>query len=128
MDARGYGSGCWRPLCPYGHSGGRAARWAAIWSLLEENVEVIKVIPGECIPEHIVEQTPSSQNLLVKLNLLGSERKIRSAPPLLHSQSLVKLSLLGSQSTVPQLPSEQSQSLLVSVKLGLLILQNTGPR
>ena len=35
MDACRYGSGCWRPLCPYGHSGGRAARWAALWALLE---------------------------------------------------------------------------------------------
>ena len=28
-------TGCWRPLCPCGHSGrGGAARWAALWSLL----------------------------------------------------------------------------------------------
>ena len=41
---------CWRPLCPYGHSGrGRAARWVALWSLLakqdeEDDLEVVKVI------------------------------------------------------------------------------------
>ena len=60
MDACRYGSGCWRPLCPYGRSVCRASGWAAIWSLLaeqEENLEVIKVIPEERIPEHIEEQT-----------------------------------------------------------------------
>ena len=49
MEPCRFGAGCWRPLCPYGHSGrGRAARWAAVWTLLasqEENLEVIKVIP-----------------------------------------------------------------------------------
>ena len=42
------------------HSGGRAAHWAAIWRLLacqeEENFEVIRVSPGECIPERVVEK------------------------------------------------------------------------
>jgi len=50
---------CWRPLCPFRHSGAsRAAKWAAVWTLLarqegqEESLEVIKVIP-----EPIVKQT-----------------------------------------------------------------------
>ena len=48
-----FGTGCWRPLCPYGHSGrSRAARWAALWTLLasqeaEDDLEVVKVIPLE---------------------------------------------------------------------------------
>ena len=44
---------------------GRAARWAAIWGVLacqeEENLDVLKVNPRECIPESIVEQSTNSQ-------------------------------------------------------------------
>ena len=30
-----FGEVCWRPLCPYRHSGKeRAVRWAAVWALL----------------------------------------------------------------------------------------------
>ena len=30
-----FGSGCWRPLCPYGHSGpSRAARCAGVWGTM----------------------------------------------------------------------------------------------
>ena len=57
---------CWRPLCPSRHSEARrAARWAAVWTLLAEqerqqiamkNLERIKVNLGERIPERIVEQ------------------------------------------------------------------------
>ena len=63
MDACRDGSGCWRPLCPYGHSGGRAARWAALRHFLAtqeeagENLEEIKVISEERTPEDTVEQT-----------------------------------------------------------------------
>ena len=56
-----FDTGCWRPLCPHGHSGhGRAARWAALWSLLakqeEDDVEVVKVIPAEDGSERVMEQ------------------------------------------------------------------------
>ena len=57
MEPCRFDTGCWRPLCPYGHSGrGRAARWAALWSLLalqekEDDLEAVKVIP-----ERFVEQ------------------------------------------------------------------------
>ena len=61
MDACRHGSGCWRPLCPYAHSGRRAARWAAIWALLADQesgiLEELKDNLGERIPERIVEQT-----------------------------------------------------------------------
>ena len=59
MEPCRYDMGCWRPLCPYGHSGRRAVRWAALWSFLamqeegDENLEDIK----ERVHEHIVEQT-----------------------------------------------------------------------
>ena len=58
-----YDMGCWRRLCPYGHSGRRAVRWAALWSFLamqeggDENLEGIK----ERVHEHIVEQTVDVQ-------------------------------------------------------------------
>ena len=62
MEPCRYDMGCWRPLCPYGHSGrGRAARWAALWSLLakqevEDDLEVVKVIPAEDGSERFMEQ------------------------------------------------------------------------
>ena len=84
MEPCRFDVGCWRPLCP--HSGRRAARWTAVWRLLEEqeeelheriveqNVdvpvpqiivpvplqeetdEVIKLFPAERVPERTVEQ------------------------------------------------------------------------
>ena len=48
MEPCRYDMGCWRPLCPYGHSGRRAVRWAALWSFFamqeegDENFEGIK--------------------------------------------------------------------------------------
>ena len=57
-----FDTGCWRPLCPYGQCGrGRAARWAALWSLLakqevEDDLEVVKVILAEDGPERFVAQ------------------------------------------------------------------------
>ena len=62
MEPCRFDTGCWRPLFPYGHSGrGRAARWAALWSLLakqevEDDLEVVKVIPVEAGSERFVEQ------------------------------------------------------------------------
>ena len=62
MEPCRYDKGCWRPLCPDGHSGrGRTARWAAVWSLLakqevEDDLEVVKVIPAEDGSERFVEQ------------------------------------------------------------------------
>ena len=52
MEPCRFDMGCWRPLCPYGHSWRRAARWAALWSFLamEEDAN---------IHERIVEQTAS---------------------------------------------------------------------
>ena len=40
--------GCWRPLCPFRHSGRRAARWIAVWRLLEKQEDELH--------ERIVEQ------------------------------------------------------------------------
>ena len=62
MEPCRFDMGCWRPLCPYGHSGrGRAARWAALWSLLakqeeEDDFGVVKAIPAEDGSERFVEQ------------------------------------------------------------------------
>ena len=60
MEPCRFGGGCWRPPSPYGHSGRRAARWAALWTFLacqeDENLEEIKAILGEGIPDRIVEQ------------------------------------------------------------------------
>ena len=59
MEPCRYDMGCCRPLCPYGHSGRRAVRWAALWSFLamqeegDENLEGFK----ERFQERIVEQT-----------------------------------------------------------------------
>ena len=36
MEPCRYDMGCWRPLCPYGHSGRRAATWAALWRFLAD--------------------------------------------------------------------------------------------
>ena len=74
VDQIWFGTCCWRPLCPYGHSGrGRAARWAALWSLLAEQeaqfvdvpvpqiqeqiLEFAEISPQRRIPECIVEHT-----------------------------------------------------------------------
>ena len=62
MEPCRFGTGCWRPLCPFGHSGrGRAARWAALWSLLakqeaEDDLELVKVIRVVAGSERFVEQ------------------------------------------------------------------------
>ena len=41
-----FGEVCWRPLCPNRHIGkGRAARWAAVWTLLAGQVE--EVVGGQ---------------------------------------------------------------------------------
>ena len=86
MEPCRYDMACWRPLCPFRHSGRRAARWIAVWRLLEkqeeelheriveqnvdmpvpqitvpvpfqeETVEVIKLFPADRISERIVEQ------------------------------------------------------------------------
>ena len=62
MEPCRFDTGCWRPLCPYGHSGRRAARWAALWAFLamqeeEEVFEGPENIPKKGIHERIVEQT-----------------------------------------------------------------------
>ena len=63
MEPCRFDTGCWRPLCPYGHSGrGHAARWAALWSLFakqeEDDLEVVKVIPAEDGSERFVPVLP----------------------------------------------------------------------
>ena len=61
----------------------------------------------------------------MKLDLLGSERRTRPAPPPLQWQSLlVKRSLLGLQSTARPAPTPQ-QSRNMLVKLGLLEPQSS---
>ena len=51
-----YGAGCWRPLCPYRHSGGgRAAMWARVWKTIvaaEEvkDISVEKTVEGPQLP------------------------------------------------------------------------------
>ena len=71
MDSCRYGAACWRPLCLHVHAGRRARRWAEVWLLLatqeEEDLEVIKVIPEERIPKHIVERTIVEQNVDVPM-------------------------------------------------------------
>ena len=38
---------CWRPLCPFTHLGnGRSKKWAAVWSLLAEQEEVLHSPPA----------------------------------------------------------------------------------
>ena len=68
MEPCRFDMGCSRPLCPYGHSGRRAARWAALWSNLamEEDearatdngrlLEAVEKTPKDHISEGILEQ------------------------------------------------------------------------
>ena len=101
---------CWRPPCPFRHTGaGRAARWAAVWTLLT----------GQNRPSMCQCQRSNSQNLLVKLDLLSQERITRPSPPLLRSQSLlVKLGFQGSRSTAPR-QNPNLQSFLHAADAGL---------
>ena len=53
MEPCRFDMGCWSPICPFRHSGRRAARWIAVWRLLEEEEEEEE---EEYSPERIVEQ------------------------------------------------------------------------
>ena len=143
-----FGEVCWRPLCPYRHSGkGRAARWAAVWVLLagqeEELVEVVKDISEECFSERIVEKT-------VEIAGFSKEKDATSAAATAVGESAFGVGLLGSQSAVPRRkqfsqcpwlmlghlgpgcvtrpasPLQQSQILLM--KLDLQVLRNIVPQ
>ena len=69
MEPCRYDVECWRPLCPFRHSGrARAARWAAVWALLaqhEQSAETVKLTPqvqvqdrsAERIQERTLEET-----------------------------------------------------------------------
>ena len=47
MEPCRFDMACWRPLCPFSHSGpSRAARWAAVWSFLADQEEHIVDVPG----------------------------------------------------------------------------------
>ena len=90
-----YDMGCWRPLCPYGHSGrSRAARWAALWSLLAEQEaqaedvpvpqiveDAVTIIPKEHISERIIEQVhdvpvPQIQELILDVAEIPPQTRI----------------------------------------------------
>ena len=70
--------GCWRPLCPFRHSGRRAARWIAVWRLLEKQEEELH--------ERIVEQNvdmpvpqitvpvPFQEEIVEVIKLFAAER------------------------------------------------------
>ena len=91
MEPCRYDMGCWRPLCPYRHSGRRAARWAALWSLLAEQEaqivdvpvpqiveDAVTIIPKEHISErNFVEDVPVPQiqeQILEVANVIPPER------------------------------------------------------
>ena len=90
-----YDMGCWRPLCPYGHSGrSRAARWAALWSLLAEQEaqvedvpvpqiveDAVTIISKEHISERIIEQVhdvpvPQIQEHFLEVTEITPRRRI----------------------------------------------------
>ena len=78
-----FDGGCWRPLCPFRHSGAdRAARWAAEWALLAAHERIDEQIVHMPVPqiaakipevvetitkEHISDDLPVQQ--VVKENL-----------------------------------------------------------
>ena len=47
MEPFRFDMGCWRPLCPFRHSGRRATRWIAVWRLLAEKEEFSLERTGE---------------------------------------------------------------------------------
>ena len=60
MEPCRYDMGCWRPLCPYRHSGRRASRWAALWSHLTEEEDQIVDVPVPQIMEDAAEIIPKA--------------------------------------------------------------------
>ena len=60
MEPCRFDMGCWRPLCPFGHSGRRAARWAALWSHLamEEKDQIVDVPEPQIMEDILNEITP----------------------------------------------------------------------
>ena len=50
------GGGCWRPLCPFRHSGdSRAARCAAVWALLAAHDRIDEQIVDVPVPQMLAE-------------------------------------------------------------------------
>ena len=105
MDACRYGSGCWRPLCPYGHSGGRAARWAALWALLENQEYGSE---DERTVERTIDEPP-------KVNLAESSGEAGSSWSGAHDTTSPAPPI--SRRTVPR-QNPNSQNILMKAKLG----------
>ena len=66
MELCRYDMGCWRPLCPYGHSGRRAARWSALWALLAEQEAQIVDEPVPQIMETLLIPQMQAQNRMAE--------------------------------------------------------------
>ena len=76
MEPCRFDMGCWRPLCPYGHSGRRAARWAALWRYLEEE-KASSRSTSRSVSEHCNDDLPVPQvmeELLEKFENIPQER------------------------------------------------------
>ena len=100
MEPCRYDMGCWRPLCPFRHSGrARAARWAVVWALIAQQEQSAE-LPVPLVVEEILEV---AEHIHQERIFLVTDRMTRPVPSLQQSQSLlVKIGLLGLQSTVPR--------------------------
>ena len=127
MEPCRFGTGCWRPLCPFGHSGrGRAARWTALWSLLAKQEAEDEVI----LEEHISERT-QIVDIPVPLDRPGDKAR-RLPTDTIHRQGYCRHaccdtatdSVTAAQPSV-ELPQTQYTDKVVAVPL---VIQRQVPR
>ena len=99
-----------------GEAGSSRERTALPTPPLQQSESLLVKLRSLVSQSTLPRQKPISQSLLANMDLLG---------PI---SLLVQLGLLRSLSTMPQPPLQQSQSLLVSMKLDRLGLRSTAPR
>ena len=86
-----YGGGCWRPLCPYWHCGAsRAAKWAAVWSVLAEFEAQAAPAPSKQIVDEPVPQIVGQIVVPVPQRQEEIAEAIQPIPPERTSEPIVE--------------------------------------
>ena len=63
---------CWRPLCPFRHSGRRAGRWLAVWRLLASLEEADAATAEPQPKEYAVDKAKNEKDVKYKTEEAGS--------------------------------------------------------
>ena len=109
-----FGGGCWRPLCPFRHSGAsRAARWAAVWALLAAHERIDEQIVDMPVPQ-IAVKIPEV------VETIRQEHTSDDLPvPQVVKENLEVIKVPQEREDVPHLPEETVKLVkLVSLERG----------